>query len=239
MCKMCSFAYTAVAVSSLAASQVTASPVSTQKTSRIELPIAAAVKKIEKPTVVEPDWLKQQRAALAAAASQRPRSGVSRSVTYSVTTRGNITASLAEFKTQANQTLNSSNGWARLGISFSEVASGGDFILVLSEASQVPSFSPAGCSSDWSCNVGNYVIINQDRWLYASDAWNSSGGSLRDYRHMVVNHETGHWLGHGHTYCQVAGQPATVMQQQSINLQGCTFNPWPKDNELHSPRLGI
>ena len=121
------------------------------------------------------------------------------------------------------------------------MASGGDFTLVLSEASQVPSFYPSICSSDWSCQVGHYVIINQNRWLYASGSWNQAGGSLRDYRNMVIDHETGHWLGHGddNNDCGGAGQPAPVMQQQSIDLLGCSFNPWPLDSELWSSRLGI
>ncbi|HEV7952290.1 MAG TPA: DUF3152 domain-containing protein, partial [Candidatus Saccharimonadales bacterium] len=121
---------------------------------------------------------------------------------------------------------------------FQEVASGGMFTLVMSEASQMTSFSP-GCGVDYSCNAGRYVIINQDRWLGATDSWNQAGGSLRDYRHMVVNHETGHWLGHSHAQCGGAGQPAPVMQQQSISLQGCTFNPWPTAAELWSTQLGI
>lgn len=169
-----------------------------------------------------------------------PKSGTpQRAVTYRVETRGAITASLAEFKSQANQTLNSSLGWARLGVTFTEVASGGDFILVLSEAALVPSFNPSVCGADYSCQVGNYVIINQDRWLGATAPWNAGGGSLRDYRHMVVNHETGHWLGHPHEYCSGAGNKAPVMQQQSISLQGCSFNPWPLDSELWSTRLGL
>lgn len=167
-----------------------------------------------------------------------PARPISRTVTYVVETRGAISASVAEFKAQANQTLNSAQGWARLGVKFQQVTTGGDFTLVLSEASQVPSFS-SGCDSTYSCNVGRYVIINQDRWLGATPSWNAASGSLRDYRHMVVNHETGHWLGHGHSMCGGAGQAAAVMQQQSINLQGCTFNPWPLASEIHSPRLGI
>ena len=47
---------------------------------------------------------------------------------------------------------------------------GGAFVLVLSEASQVPTFS-SGCSAEWSCRVGRYVIINQMRWLHASPMW--------------------------------------------------------------------
>lgn len=148
-----------------------------------------------------------------------------------------ITANLAEFKQQASQTYNDSRGWSRLGISFSEVATGGSFTLVLAEASRLDSY--AGCSSDYSCRVGRLVIINQDRWLGATPSWNNAGGSLRDYRHMVINHETGHWLGHGHQACGGAGQPAPVMQQQSIDLAGCKFNAWPTVDELWSTQLGI
>lgn len=165
-------------------------------------------------------------------------SGV-RQVAYSVESRGNITASMTEFKKIANETLNDNRGWSRLGVTFNEVTSGGDFTLVLSEASQMTSFSANGCDTTYSCNVGRFVVINQDRWLGATPSWNQAGGSLVDYRHMVINHETGHWLGHGHANCPAAGSPAPVMQQQSINLQGCTFNPWPLASELHASRLGL
>lgn len=167
-----------------------------------------------------------------------PARPITRTVTYDVSTRGVITADFAAFKTLANETLNDGRGWSRMGVRFAEVASGGQFTLVLSEAAQVPSFSP-GCDSTYSCAVGRYVIINQDRWQGATASWNQAGGSLRDYRHMVVNHETGHWLGHGHPSCPGPGQLAPVMQQQSISLQGCSFNPWPIASELHSSRLGI
>ena len=102
---------------------------------------------------------------------------------------------------------------------------GGDFTLVLAAAGTLPSFSSA-CSAQWSCRVGRYVIINQHRWKHASPAWNAAGRSLRDYRHMVVNHETGHWLGRGHASCPGRGR-APVMMQQSKGTGGCRFNPWP------------
>ncbi len=161
-----------------------------------------------------------------------------RVIEYSVSTKGNITADLARFKVILNATLNDPRGWSRLGLHFVEVPAGGRFGAVLSEASLVPSFS-AGCDVIYSCTVGDLLIINQDRWLKASDAWNNDGGSLADYRNMVINHEMGHWLGHGHAVCQTPGQPAPVMMQQSINLDGCRFNPWPLDSELHAPKLGI
>jgi hypothetical protein len=83
------------------------------------------------------------------------------------------------------------------------------------------------CDVIWSCRSGPNVVINEDRWLGASPAWNETGASLTDYRNMVINHETGHWLGFGHQLCDAAGEAAPVMQQQSMGLQGCAPNPWP------------
>lgn len=125
-----------------------------------------------------------------------------------------------------------------MGVRFVEVANGGQFTLVLAQASHLPNYS-SGCSADWSCRAGRFVIINQDRWMGATSSWNTAGGSLRDYRHMVVNHEVGHWLGHGHVTCGGSGQLAPVMQQQSMSLQGCGFNPWPLSSELQSSMLGV
>lgn len=156
--------------------------------------------------------------------------------TYTISKNGIIVSDLNEFATLANATLNDSRGWSRLNVKFAQVQSGGMFNLILSQASLLPTYS-SGCSADWSCRAGNNVIINDDRWAGATTAWNNGGGSLRDYRHMVVNHEVGHWLGHDHTYCGGAGQLAPLMQQQSIDLQGCTFNPWPLASELWSSRL--
>lgn len=155
------------------------------------------------------------------------------SYTYDVVVWGSIKSDINSFKALAAQTLADSRGWSSGGISFKEVPSGGNFTLVLAEPSRVGSASGI-CSSTYSCRVGRYVIINDDRWRLATPSWNSGGGSLRDYRHMVVNHETGHWLGFGHSYCSGSGQLAPVMQQQSISLQGCKFNPWPKASEISS-----
>jgi len=199
--------------------------------------LPTTIKAIEAPKLADPEWLKQQNAAEAAAA-QKNKEPATRVVTYDVSSKGLITANFTEFKTLANASLNDARGWARMGIVFREVSSGGMFTLVLSEAGQVSSFS-SGCGVEYSCRVGRNVIINQDRWIGATASWNQAGGSLRDYRHMVVNHETGHWLGHDHESCGGTGQAAPVMQQQSISLQGCRFNPWALDSELWSTTLGI
>jgi len=163
----------------------------------------------------------------------RHRVDVRRTVRYHVETRGQITTSLKEFRTQAQQTYDDPRGWRSAGIRFVPVRSGGAFTLVLAQASYLPRFS-SGCSSMWSCRVGRFVIINQDRWKNASPAWNAAHLPLRDYRHMVVNHETGHWLGLGHANCPGRGRLAPVMQQQSKGLQGCRFNPFPTAHEVAS-----
>jgi hypothetical protein len=159
------------------------------------------------------------------------RVDVRRTVTYHVETRGRITTSVKEFARLARQTYSDPRGWRGKGVRFVRVERGGSFTLVLAEASRVPGFSSV-CSSEWSCRVGRFVIINQTRWKHASPAWNRAHGALRDYRHMVVNHETGHWLGRGHAGCPGPGRLAPVMMQQSKGLDGCRFNPWPTLGEL-------
>ena len=160
------------------------------------------------------------------------RVDVRRVVRYHVETRGKITTSVKRFRSLAQQTYDDPRGWRGAGIQFVPVRRGGAFTLVLSQAGLVPSFS-SGCSSMWSCRVGRFVIINQERWKHASPAWNAAHLALRDYRHMVVNHETGHWLGLGHASCPGKGRLAPVMMQQSKGLDGCRFNPFPTIHELN------
>lgn len=238
MCVVCSAKYMAVGGAIILATTVmpTTAVENTPVTQLQDLQsLSSLTTEITVPEIEEPKWLQDKKASQAA---ENRLQGTNVTVQYSVTSRGVATADMAEFSTQVNQTLNDARGWSRLGVAFQEVASGGSFTMVLSSADQMTSFS-SGCSSLWSCRVGTNVIINQDRWLGATDAWDQGGGSLRDYRHSVVNHEVGHWLGHGHSSCGGAGQPAKVMQQQSIDLQGCVINPWPLASELWSTQLGI
>ncbi|MFD1945273.1 DUF3152 domain-containing protein [Nocardioides aestuarii] len=155
---------------------------------------------------------------------------VRRTATYRIETRGHITARMKVFRRQVAETFADPRGWRSAGVAFRRVSQGGDFSVVLAEASEVPRFSSV-CSAQWSCRVGRYVIINQTRWKHASPSWNSAGQPLRGYRHMVVNHETGHWLGHAHRGCTGRGDLAPVMQQQSKGLDGCRHNPWPLASE--------
>lgn len=197
--------------------------------------LSKALDAIPEQSVETPEWM-LPKVAPPPAGPNRPAG--ERVVSYSVEPRNVNPAAIGAFAAQANQTLNNGRGWAKLGLRFQQVPTGGSFTLVLASAASLPQFS-SGCSVEWSCRAGRYVIINQDRWNGATAAWNGAGGNLSDYRHMVLNHEVGHWLGHDHASCPGAGQLAPLMQQQSISLQGCKFNPWPLPNELSAPNLGI
>ncbi|HEX7309036.1 DUF3152 domain-containing protein [Lentzea sp.] len=99
---------------------------------------------------------------------------------------------------------------------------------------------------DTSCYAGGVVYVSAPRWFRGAESF---GGDLEGYRRYVVNHEIGHFLGHGHEFCPADGAPAPVMMQQTFSVsndelaritaatpQGpavprdgrtCTANPWP------------
>lgn len=157
-----------------------------------------------------------------------PRVDVHRVHTYVVTTRGKLASDVDDFAERAASIYADKRGWKQAHHRFSRVKKGGDFTLVLAEAGKVPSFD-SRCSVHYSCRSGRNVIINEKNWLNKTPNF---VGSLDVYRDMVVNHETGHWLGMAHHYCAGKGRQAPVMQQQSKGMQGCKANGWPTAAEL-------
>jgi hypothetical protein len=153
---------------------------------------------------------------------------------YCAAVKGVSASYLPEFRRKLAAVYGDPQGWNRAGVALVYAESGCDYTAWLTAASQVTDFSSTICDNYYSCRVGANVIINYDRWVGATDPWNAAGGTLEDYRVMVINHETGHWFGFAHRTCPGAGQPAPVMQQQSISLQGCSFNPWPTAAEISS-----
>ena len=155
---------------------------------------------------------------------------------------GNVVADFSEFKNKVAETLNDARGWTRAGLKFVEVNSGQDIDIILSDPAHLEALP--GCSGDLSCTTwNNQVIINDIRWREGTEASRAGGMNARDYQHMVVNHEMGHWLGH---YAHIEGctaensfigGPAPIMLQQSTGLRGCSsFNAWPLEPELWTLR---
>jgi len=79
----------------------------------------------------------------------------------------------------------------------------------------------------WSCRHGDDVILNSDRWTLQTPTFTD----VAAYRAYLVNHEVGHFLGHGHRQCGGKGEVAPVMMQQSKGLAGCQPNAWPTSGE--------
>ncbi|MBD0734689.1 DUF3152 domain-containing protein [Streptomyces sp. CBMA29] len=77
-----------------------------------------------------------------------------------------------------------------------------------------------------NCDVGDQVVVNLKRWRTGSPQF---PGPLHEYRALIINHEVGHRIGHGHEGCPGAGRPAPAMMQQIDGLHGCVANAWPYD----------
>jgi hypothetical protein len=164
---------------------------------------------------------------LPAPASARPDQLV---ITYEVRGRGNVSP-LSDLAAEAAAVYADPRGWNLGGsIRFEPVETGGAFTLWLAADELMATFGGA-CDRLWSCRNGRNVVINEDRWLGSSDSWLAVAAPLATYRQMVINHETGHWLGFGHARCSAPGALAPVMQQQSMALGGCAPNAWPLPGE--------
>jgi hypothetical protein len=135
----------------------------------------------------------------------------------------------AAFAAFVMDTLNDPRGWGADGsVRFARTDGDADIRVVLATPSTVDAMcAPLATNGRWSCGRNGHAALNAERWVFGADAWLDGGGELTDYRQYLVNHEVGHLLGHPHEECPVPGEPAPVMVQQSISLDGCTPNGWP------------
>ena len=153
--------------------------------------------------------------------------------TYCTAVKGVDTSVLADLTGKLAMTYNDARGWNDGGrIAFEHVDSGCQYTVWMSAAADMTTFGSI-CDDYYNCQAGHSVVLNYERWTTATPPWNKTGGSLEDYRTLMIDHETGHRLGFlDNPVCPSKGQPAPVMMQQSVNLHGCVFNIWPRPAEF-------
>ncbi|MEU0400920.1 DUF3152 domain-containing protein [Streptomyces sp. NPDC006197] len=162
--------------------------------------------------------------------------GKGRLIRYRVDVEKGIGLDPKLFADAVQKTLNDKRSWAGRGeMTFERISSGEpEFVITLAS----PGTTGAWCAKSGldttvdnvSCDSASTqrVMINAFRWAKGSDTFGPK--AMHAYRQMLINHEVGHRLGHGHVNCSTPGALAPVMQQQtkSLDIDGikCRPNPW-------------
>jgi hypothetical protein len=123
-------------------------------------------------------------------------------------------------------TLNHPRSWGAGGrMTFARTDGRADVrVLLASPDTSARLCRPLNTGGTLSCRNGANVVLTMYRWVRTVPDYGPDRGGYRQY---LVNHEVGHWLGHGHVSCPGRGRPAPVMMQQTKGLRGCAPNPWP------------
>ncbi|MER5810850.1 DUF3152 domain-containing protein [Streptomyces sp. NPDC002033] len=162
--------------------------------------------------------------------------GQGKRVRYRVDVEQGLGLDAQLFAEAVQRTLNDPRSWAHNGAMTFERVPGGEVDFVITLAS--PGTTGAWCArSGLDTTVDNVscdsaaterVMINAFRWAQGSPTYGPD--QMLAYRQMLINHEVGHRLGHGHVSCQTPGALAPIMQQQTKSLDidniHCLPNPW-------------
>jgi hypothetical protein len=159
--------------------------------------------------------------------------GSERTLTYVVQVEDGIGVPARDVATEVERVLADERGWTADGkTAFRRVSHGAaDFRVRLATAGTVDEICGRyglDTGGEVNCNVGQDVMVNLKRWLLATQYY---ADDVTSYRALIINHEVGHFLGHGHVGCPGPGRPAPVMMQQIKGLHGCRTNVWPYDGE--------
>ncbi|MEV4336224.1 DUF3152 domain-containing protein [Streptomyces sp. NPDC049590] len=162
--------------------------------------------------------------------------GTGRKYRYRVDVEQGLGLDGALFAEAVQKTLNDRRSWAYGGArTFERVSSGTpDFVITLASPGTTAKWCAKSGLDTTEDNVScdsaatERVMINAYRWARGSTTY---GDRIHAYRQMLINHEVGHRLGHGHVTCEKDGELAPVMQQQTKFLDHdgihCRANPWP------------
>jgi hypothetical protein len=159
---------------------------------------------------------------------------------YTIEVEGGITGiDLTAFADTVQQVLSDPKSWtAGKGVALERVDSGPvDFHITLTSSLTVRTLCGYDIPIETSCfcpqgqygSPVNRVVLNDSRWVRGDPAYI---GDLSAYRIYMINHETGHALGHLHAHQCLSDGAAPVMMQQTIGLKSttgqlCSANPWP------------
>lgn len=157
------------------------------------------------------------------------RAGAGDPLRYRVEVENGIGQEPDEFARWVDTILADPRGWTADGRrSFERVPTGStDFVVRLASPDTVDSICGRyglDTFGEVSCRAGKDVVINLRRWLLAVPGFD---GDVAMYRHAVVNHEVGHFLGFKHRKCPGEGEPMPVMGTPYYGLDGCRPNGWP------------
>lgn len=127
--------------------------------------------------------------------------------------------------------LGDPRGWTADHRDAFQLVSGGayDFVVKIASPATVDAICGAAglhTHGEVNCDVGPQVVVNLKRWNTGSPEF---PGPVAEYRALIINHEVGHRIGHGHEGCPGPGRPAPAMMQQIDGLHGCVANAWPYD----------
>ena len=123
--------------------------------------------------------------------------------------------------------LNDEKGWINITEkSFNHTSvEESDFVYIFATPEKTDELCyPLETNGIYSCRNEREIVINNFRWQ------NGAADFLKDiemYRLYLINHETGHILGWGHTDCPKEGAIAPLMMQQSKGTNGCIPYGWP------------
>jgi hypothetical protein len=145
---------------------------------------------------------------------------------------------LTAFSHLVDTALDDSHSWAgnHSGVALQRVDSSYtgavDFHVTLTSALTVRAlcgFEQQIETSCWAPDHDSRVVLNVARWVRGTPAYIAD---LPAYHLYMINHETGHALGHRHSHACLADGAAPVMMQQTIGLKSvtgqlCEANPWP------------
>ncbi|MBE8470635.1 DUF3152 domain-containing protein [Streptomyces sp. 3R004] len=152
---------------------------------------------------------------------------------YRVEVEKNIDLSATETAEAVDRILGDPRGWTADGHSaFQRVADGPtDFVVRLATPATVDAVcgqSGLDTGGKYNCSANDQVMVNLDRWVLATPVY---AKDVTAYRALIINHEVGHFLHHGHVTCPGKGKPAPAMMQQIKGMHGCVPNVWPYDAE--------